>query len=400
MIPLVNRLKVDHSPAVITRAVKLIHREFPQDVEVAKSLATILAESGNQFSKSNSDSADVASTGGPTSLSTLLTPLYLRAAGIPVTKLGVPGRPAGGIDCLAQISGYKWCLSMSEAESILQRTGFVHFLAQGEAAPLDRKMFTIRQKIGALAIPTLVVASLIAKKLAVKVKIVGLDIRVATHGNFGANWSEARANAAFFAVVAKTFNMSATPVLTCGEFPYQPYFGRSESLLALALIFDGKADGWLRKHDELCRNLALQCAPAKFRPIIAKITPKQLYDAFVGNVQAQSGSLESFIEAIEIAKRGHNVEITALKAGFVSFNLPGLRDLFVSHQRQHQSAEAAFPDPIGLIFLRYPGEWVERGTPLATIRISSIGRRMALNRIKSLVYTQPLSIGPAMESVL
>ncbi len=60
--------------------------------------------------------ADVASTGGPSSLSTLLSPLFLRAGGAVVPKLGVPGRPAGGIDCLAQIPGYRTELSAQEVE--------------------------------------------------------------------------------------------------------------------------------------------------------------------------------------------------------------------------------------------------------------------------------------------
>ena len=51
--------------------------------------------------------ADVASTGGPGSLSTLLPPFVLSTLGCNVVKLGVPGRSAGAIDSLATLPGRK-----------------------------------------------------------------------------------------------------------------------------------------------------------------------------------------------------------------------------------------------------------------------------------------------------
>ena len=83
----------------IRSAIATVASQFPSDAAVAADLATILAASGERLSVDGAVVADVASTGGPASLSTLLTPLFLRAAGAIVPKLGVPGRPAGSIDC-------------------------------------------------------------------------------------------------------------------------------------------------------------------------------------------------------------------------------------------------------------------------------------------------------------
>lgn len=135
--------------------VQTIARRCPADAEVAASLAQILAGTGGSVAIDHPLIADVASTGGPSSLSTLLAPLFLREGGAIVPKLGVPGRPAGGIDCLAQIPGYHSTLTPEEVEAVLASGGYAHFLAAGEMAPLDGRMFRLRQDCGAQAVPTL-----------------------------------------------------------------------------------------------------------------------------------------------------------------------------------------------------------------------------------------------------
>jgi len=87
----------------LKRLVKYVVSNHLSDADLA-SLATLLAQSGRiRSSPVHSETADIASTGGPSSLATLLSPLYLRSFGYCVPKLGVAGRPAGGIDVMAQL---------------------------------------------------------------------------------------------------------------------------------------------------------------------------------------------------------------------------------------------------------------------------------------------------------
>ena len=90
----------------IARLVRHVSRNNLEPHEVA-SLATKLADSGSSLPASAKATADIPSTGGPSSLSTLVCPLFLRLKGFVVPKLAVPGRPAGGIDVLATIPGYE-----------------------------------------------------------------------------------------------------------------------------------------------------------------------------------------------------------------------------------------------------------------------------------------------------
>ena len=348
---------------------QMVKAKAPSDAALAARLAQVLADSGERLSSGPNMTADVASTGGPSSLSTLLCPLFLRTAGLVVPKLGVPGRPAGGIDCLAQVDGFRTGLLQEELEEVMQSSGYAHFVAAERYAPLDARMFKLRQLHGAQQVPTLVTASLLAKKLAVGVKRAGLDVRVAPHGNFGSSWDEARANSKLFVEAARILGIEAFPVLTEGRHPYQPYIGRGEALVALSSIFDGTASPWLLRHLEQCRMLALAVAPKWLRANIAAAHPHELQEHFFANLIAQQGSSSAFNRVVQLVKSCHAQELRAFDDGFFSVSMDGVRTVLVQCQEATKQQDHEFPDPAGVILHREPGEWVRKGDVVATIRV-------------------------------
>lgn len=348
---------------------QMVKAKAPSDAALAARLAQVFADSGERYSSVLGLAADIASTGGPSSLSTLLCPLFLRSAGLVVPKLGVPGRPAGGIDCLAQVDGYRTGLLPEELEGVMQRSGYAHFVAAGRYAPLDARVFKLRQLHGAQQVPTLVAASLLAKKLAVGVKRAGLDVRVAPHGNFGSSWDEARTNSKLFVEAARMLGIEAFPVLTEGRHPYQPYIGRGEALVALSSIFDGTASPWLLRHLEQCRMLALAVAPKRLCVHIATASPHELQEYFFANLIAQEGSPSAFKRVVQFVKSSHVQELRVFDDGFFSVSMNGVRKVLVQYQATAEQQEHGFTDPVGVILLREPGEWVRKGDVVATIRV-------------------------------
>lgn len=245
------------------RVINVVQSHQVTDDELAY-LATGLAESGECLSNLCSPAADVASTGGPTSLSTLICPLFLVDMGQRVPKLAVPGRPAGGVDVMAQVPGYRVNLSTAEVRCALESCGYAHFLATGRHTPRDGQLFAFRKQHGAIAVPELVITSLLCKKLAVGLTKAGLDVRVAPHGNFGKIWSEARRNAERFCHVGSLVGVDVKCFLTDARFPYQPYIGRGESLLAIAAILDSDVDPWLSRHIRRCFAMSKATATSSF----------------------------------------------------------------------------------------------------------------------------------------
>ncbi len=330
-------------------------------------LARSLAASGETLKYGVDRTADVASTGGPASLSTLLCPLFLRTLGWSVPKLGVPGRPAGGLDVLSRIPGYRVDLSAADVARVLGDCGYAHFVAGEKIAPLDGRLFILRQNTGAQTIPTLVVASLLSKKLAVGVQTVGLDIRVATHGNFGKDMAAARENAQLFRRVATLLEINATCLLTDASRPYQPYIGRGEALLALFRLFEGQADSWLMNHADQCAWMATTTVGTS----ACTATNLPAYDAFASNVLAQGGSIDGFKSIASRIADGHRFSVAAPRSGFPVVDLERVRRLIVTRQQQSHD-DGAYPDPAGVIFLVECDQLVATGDPIMTARTETM----------------------------
>lgn len=327
-------------------------------------LAEVLAHSGNTLTfRDDVVTADVASTGAPSSLSTLLCPLYLRNLGFLVPKLGVPGRPAGGVDVLAQIPGYTADLDAPAARAVLDQCGYAHFLAGPSFTPLDAALFRYRQQAGAQDVAPLAVASILAKKIACGVKLAGLDVRVAPHGNFGGNFATARKAAQSFCLAAKTVGLDAVAGLTDARSPYQPYIGRGESLLALRELVEGHPDPWLSEHADRC--LLLVAHVGALRSGRSPLT-EELAKPFFENIAAQGGTEEGFLNKAESIARSPRKEIAARQSGFFSLDLAGLRSVFVAVNAP--TNEESFPDNVGLILRKRPGSFVKNGEILASVR--------------------------------
>jgi len=329
-------------------------------------LARRLAESGNLMTLPPSRRAsDVASTGGPSSLSTLLCPLYLRVFGCWVPKLSVPGRPAGGIDVMAQIPGFRVRLNQEEIYGSLEKCGYAHFLAGKMHAPLDDDLFSYRQRAGAQAIPELVIASLLAKKVAVGLLRAGLDVRVAPHGNFGATWEEAREYARRFCRVARLLGIETVCFLTDARTPYQPYIGRGESLLAMDDLLDDRACDSLSLHAELCFKMARAAAleEKETRP-----TSAELKVHFARNLEAQGTDYTAFKSQVEIIRAEKRFDIFSPAEGYLFLDLEELRSILVEIQARFAGIGNIFPDPCGVILLKTPGVFVRKGEAVASAR--------------------------------
>lgn len=387
-------IRMDSSDDEILRFLACVKGEAPRNALIAADLAAALAASGDVYHPGTELTADVASTGGPSSLSTLLCQLFLRAGGLAVPKLGVPGRPAGGIDCLAQIEGYRTELDGCSLDAVMRTVGYAHFTAGGRYAPLDERVFLLRQKHGCQNVPTLVAASLLSKKLAVGVTNAGLDIRVASHGNFGGTMSQARQNAKLFAQAAALLGLRGHAALTDGSTPYQPYIGRGEALLALSEVFDGASEEWLDVHLEQCRMLSSTASPAAHRPAVEAASRAELRHWFFANLQAQGAEEGAFSKKVAQVREGHINQILARQDGIVEVSLEKIRRSLLKAQGAAAREGVPFPDPAGIVLRHKPGTLVCSGEALATVRVNEVSLRdTLLSELSVAISASPVAGG-------
>ena len=346
----------------IARLVRHVSRRNLEPHEVA-SLAIKIADSGFSLPASASAAADIPSTGGPSSLSTLVCPLFLNSKGFTVPKLGIPGRPAGGIDVLGTIPGYKTNLSYEDVLQCLKECQYAHFVAGGAFVPLDLRIFRVRQEAGAQDNPYLVAASLIAKKLAASVTHVRLDVRVGPHGNFGRTLEEARSNAMMFNTVARIVGLDSGCYLSDARAVYQPFIGRGEALVALDDLFNDRASLWLKEHIQNCWEMTNTFGVHAPRP-----EGSEMRNIFAANLAAQGSSIENFDVRVRDIREANKATIRARSPGYLQIDLAMLRHSLVQAQLACSSDDVHFPDPCGIELLCHPGERVVADQPIAQVR--------------------------------
>ncbi len=225
-------------------------------------------------------------------------------------------------------------------------------------------LFRRRQALGAQQVPELVIASLLAKKVAMGVASAGLDVRVAGHGNFGANAATARANASRFVTVACHLDIRAACFLTDASVPYQGHLGRGESLIALAAVIEDRVEGDLASHARECFAMAAATIDAGGAQMPEA---RQLKTALRSCLEAHGTTLAAFERRVGVLKAAQRISHRAARDGFVTYDLDRLRRLLVA--RQSAVSGEPFADPAGVVLSAPAGSRVGRGDVLMSIRV-------------------------------
>lgn len=352
----------------------------PESVYAVAQLAKAMGRSG-WTRPTQRKAADIASTGGPSSLSTLLCPLHLVGSGFDVPKIGVPGRPAGGVDVLGTLRGFRTRLPAGDVDRCITTAGYVHIGADEAWAPADAALFALRQSEGTQAVPALAVASLLAKKLAAGVGVAGLEARIGPYGNFGASVEEGRRSAMLYCSVAVELGLIPIVILTDGRSPFQPYIGRGEALTALWRVVTHDLDDvpWLAEHAQLCLAMAGEVA-SRVREACAEsrsLGPSPI-EVLSAHLKAQGTSTEEVLRRIGETSQQQCHRLLAPGDGFVQYDLGRIRKAIgeiadLDAQCPRADVGSDFDDPAGVRLLCPPGRRVTRGETVIQLRSRSGG---------------------------
>ncbi|MDQ2767885.1 MAG: thymidine phosphorylase, partial [Gemmatimonadota bacterium] len=318
---------------------------------------------------------DKHSTGGVgDKVSIVLAPL-ISSLGVAVPMMSGRGlgHTGGTLDKLDAIPGFRSDLTLAQARAQLARIGCVLLGQSGEIAPVDRKLYALRDATATVESIPLIAASIMSKKLAEGLTGLVLDVKRGS-GSFLQTLDRGIELARTMIDIGTAHGCPVVALITAMDRPLGRACGNAleteeaihalkgegppdlmEVTYALAaemMMLGGMVDDRAVARETLERAIASGAAAEKFKEII---------EAQGGNpAVVDDPALLPQAEAIELfraARRGFIAQIEPRAVGRGIIALGGGRT----------TMEDAVDPGVGFVITVKPGDWVEAGEAIASV---------------------------------
>ncbi len=353
------------------------------------------------FAGSSDPWVDKHSTGGVgDKVSLVLVPLAAELGlVVPMMSGRSLGHTGGTLDKMESIPGFQTRISLRRFRQVLRATGCAMIGQTDEIAPLDRRLYALRDVTGTVASLPLITASILSKKLAEGLDGLVLDVK-AGRGAFLPDISQARALARTMVRVAAARGLGVTAVLSAMDRPLGYTVGNSLEVREAVACLSGGGPPDLRE-----LSLRLTAEMAVVGGVVSDVEEgcRRAGQALAGGgalerfgrlVAAQGGSTDFLRGGDGPAPAPCTTIAPAGREGFVSEVDPrelgyGLIALKGGRTRQDQAIDprCGFDLKVGV------GDRVSRGQPLAVVHAAdegglALGVR-AVNRAVGLTDSNP-----------
>ncbi|HET8991069.1 MAG TPA: thymidine phosphorylase [Acidimicrobiales bacterium] len=353
------------------------------DRELATFTARMIA-SGERLDLSglSRPTVDKHSTGGVgDKVSLILCPL-VAACGAAVPQLSGRGlgHTGGTLDKLESIPGWRARLTNAEVLDQLERVGAVICAAGEGLAPVDRRLYALRDVTGTVESIPLIASSIMSKKIAEGTSALVLDVKVGA-GAFIKDRDRARALAATMVALGGAHGVRTRAQLTDMSTPLGVAVGNALEVSESVDVLRGAGPADVRELTIALARHMLELVGIDDDPA-ARLDDGSAYAAWRDLVAAQGGDPDAemprapLVEPV-LAPRGGVVErLDALAVGIVAWRLGAGR----ARKEDPVSARA------GVRCLVRPGDVVEAGQPLLELHADdrdhlASGREVAVGAV-------------------
>lgn len=271
------------------------------------------------FSGINKVIVDKHSTGGVGDKVTLIISPIVAASGLGVAKMSGRslGLTGGTIDKLESITGYDVNLDKEKFITQVNNIGIAVISQTNKIAIADKKIYALRDKIGAVDSIPLIASSIMSKKIASGADIIIIDLKVGK-GAFMKDTKSAKKLAKTMIKIGKIWNKKVVIILTDMNAPLGKSIGNALEIKETIDFLNGTY------RDKRLKTLSIEISAymiSKGKNIALKkaknlakniLETNKAYETFKTWIQSQGGNLE------ELKDKAKIIEVYSDKSGYIS----------------------------------------------------------------------------------
>ena len=333
-------------------------------------LTDIFIKSGEvlDLSKVDGITVDKHSTGGVGDKTTMIIASIAASLGVKVPKMSGRGlgHTGGTIDKLESIPGFRVNLSEEEFINQLNTVGAAIISQTKNLAPLDKKVYALRDVTGTVESIPLIAVSIMSKKIASGADKIVIDVKVG-NGALLKTEEDAIEISRIMKMIGSEYDRDVETMITYMDIPLGIAIGNSLEILEVIKILKNEENNYLVA---LCKALASKMVELSLGVSLEKATMMvdtnlkngKAYEKFLEIVASQGGDISkikisSNRQHIYSTKKGHIVGMNAYKFGKLSLDLGGGR----------VTKEDKIDNTVGIILNKKVGDDVEIGDVLCTL---------------------------------
>jgi pyrimidine-nucleoside phosphorylase len=324
--------------------------------------------------------ADKHSTGGVGDGTSLVVAPVVSSLGICVPMMAGRGlgHTGGTLDKLESIPGFRTNIDKKEFLNILQTSGVAIIGQTLEIAPVDKKMYALRDSTATVESRPLISASIMSKKIAEGAKTLVLDVK-AGNGAFMKKESDAKDLAKKMINIGKSFGLNISAVVTDMNEPLGECTGNSLEIKQGIEILKGNLRNDLSELSiYLSALMILNSKKASTLEEAEGLAQKQIdngkaLDKFKEIVRLQGGNANVIDNPDAVLpKAKYSRTIKAKKSGYIS-NIDtrsvGIAEMLTGAGREKKEDKIDYS--AGIIFHKKVNEYVEENKVIAELVYNS-----------------------------
>lgn len=311
---------------------------------------------------------DKHSTGGVGDKTTLVVASIAASLGIKVPKMSGRGlgHTGGTIDKLESIPGFRVDLTEEEFIKQLNEVGAAIISQTKNLAPLDKKVYALRDVTGTVESIPLIATSIMSKKIASGADKIILDVKVG-NGALLKTREDAMEISRIMKMIGSHYHREVETMITYMDIPLGTSIGNALEILEVIKILCNEENNYLVA---LCKALSSKMVQLAYEKDINEandmveeaITSGKAYQKFLEIIASQGGNLSGLrvsknTQDIHSTKSGHIIDMDAYRFGKLSLDLGGGR----------KTKEDKIDSSVGIILHKKIGDDVKIGDVLCTL---------------------------------